>query len=187
MAIQNLFHAGKMASQDVRTFLAGAIVLDENDEPIEAPDGGLVELGNLHADDTYSATGLEYDVYDAKAPAAEPKDLALIDYAGVSQGEIGENEYKIGLKLYGLKVPAGQVTRVRRPALHDKFWLGEANFKTQPAIGDGYGISAGEFAHAKVADESQHDGYMIRVQIARELTTGMRSQGHMYLVEVVAL
>lgn len=185
----SLIHAGKMASQDVRTFLANAVILDEDSNPIEAPNGALVDLIALRADTTYSATGREYDVYDAKAPAAEYKDLALVDYAGVQEGEIGGNVIRWGDKLYALRVPAEVATRVRRPAMHDKYWLGEANFDATPAIGDAYGIKAGEFVHGKIeaADEAAHQGYMVRVQIERELTTGMRNQGHIYMVEVIKL
>ena len=178
-----------MASDDVRTYLANAVVLDGNNAEIEAPDGGLVDLVALRADTTYSNTGLQYDVYNAKAPTADYADLALIDYAGIQEGVIGGNAYRIGDKLYNLTVPAGRPTRVRRPALHDKFWLGSANFAAEPAIGDAYGINAGAFTHAKIAaaDVASHTGYMIRIRIARELTTGMRSQGNMYLAEVVQL
>jgi hypothetical protein len=189
MANKNLFYAGKMASQQLDVYLAGAVVLDANDEPIEAPDGGLVELGDLVADDTYSATGLQYDVYEAKAATTDYKDLALIDYAGVQEGEIGGNEYKIGDKLYGLKVPAGVVTRVRRPHLHDKFWLGDDNYDTVPTLGDHYGVDTGKFTHAKIAaeDVATHTGYMVKIVCVRELTVGHRSNGGQYLNEVKAL
>lgn len=191
MANKNLFHAGKMISQDVRTYLASAYINSKTGEPIEAPDGGLVELVALHADDTYSKTGVEYDVYDAQpVNSADPEkygDLAFIDYAGVSEGEIAGNEYKVGIKLYGLKVPAGQITRVRRPAIHDKFWLGAANFAVQPAIGDEFGIHADEFDLAKITNSEEHQGFKVKVLLIRELTTGMRDQGTMALCEVEAL
>lgn len=189
MANQSLFHAGKMISEDVRTYLANAVVLDGSDEPIEVADGSIVDLGALRADLTYSSTGQEYDVYSAKAPAASYKDLALVDYAGIQEGAIGGLQLRWGDKLYGLRVPAGVATRVRRPGLHDKYWLGEENFAVAPAIGDAFGINVGHFDHAKIAaaDEAAHQGYMIRVQIERGLTTGMRDQGHMYMVEVVQL
>lgn len=188
MANKNLFYAGKMASQQLDVYLAGAVVLDGNNKPIEAPDGGLVELGDLYADDTYSATGKQYDVYEAKAATTTGKDIALIDYAGIQEGNIGGNEYKIGDKLYGLMVPAGVVTRVRRPHLHDKFWLGDDNYvgETKPAMGDYYGINNGAFTHAKIAagDVATHTGYMVKIVAVRELTVGHRSNGGQYLNEV---
>jgi hypothetical protein len=184
MANQHLFFAGKMGSQQLDVLLANAYIVDGEGEGIEAPDGGLVELKELHADDTYSATGLQYDVYDATKPTAEPEDLALIDYAGVSEGEIAGNEYKIGIKLYNLNVPANTITRVRRPMLHDKFWLGADNFDFEPAIGDLAGVKADDFKHTQLQEAA---GYTVKVRIARELTTGTRSQGKMFLVEVVSL
>lgn len=187
MANQHLFYAGKMGSQQLDVLLAGAVILDGDGDEIKVENGSLVELGDLRDDDTYSVTGKQYDVYDAKAPSAEPKDLAIVDYAGVPEGEINGNEWKLGIKLYMNPVPAGAITRVRRFMLHDKFWLGAANYATEPALGDHYGVKAGAFEHAKIADMSQHKGYAVKVQIARELTTGMRNQGMMYLNEVVAL
>lgn len=184
MANQHLFFAGKMGSQQIDVLLANAYIVDGEGEAIEAPDGGLVELKELHADTTYSATGLEYDVYDATKPTAEPKDLALIDYAGVSEGKIAGNDYKIGIKLYNLNVPAGVITRVRRPMLHDKFWLGADNYDFDPAIGDLAGVKADDFKHTQLQEA---EGYTVKVLIARELTTGTRSQGKMFLNEVVSL
>jgi len=187
MANQHLFYAGKMGSQQVDVLLAGAVVLDGNDDPIEVENGSLVDLGNLRADDTYDANGKQLDVYDAKAPTATPTDLAIVDYAGIPEGEINGNQWKLGVKLYSNPVPAGTITRVRRFMLHDKFWLGAANYETAPAMGDHYGIKANAFVHAKIADMSQHTGYAVKIQLVRELTTGMRSQGKQYLNEVVAL
>lgn len=184
MANQHLFFAGKMGSQQLDVLLANAYIVDGEGEAIEAPDGGLVELGELHADDTYSANGLQYDVYDATVPSEEPKDLALIDYAGISEGEIAGNEYKIGIKLYNLNVPAGVLTRVRRPMLHDKFWLGADNYDFEPAIGDLAGVKAGEFKHKKL---TAANGYTVKIRIVRELTAGTRSHGKMFLNEVVSL
>ena len=189
MANKHLFFAGKMGSQQIDVLLANAYVVDAEGEAIEAPDGGLVELKKLHADETYSANGLQYDVYDAEKPSEEPKDLALIDYAGISEGEIAGNEYKIGIKLYNLNVPAGTITRVRRPMLHDKFWLGADNYDFEPAVGDLAGVKADDFKHAKLELEegAKPEGYAVKVLIERELTTGTRSQGKMFLNEVVSL
>lgn len=189
MAKQHLFFAGKMGSQQLDVLLANAYIVDGEGEAIEAPDGGLVELKDLRADDTYSADGLQYDVYDAEKPGEEPKDLALIDYAGISEGEIAGNEYKIGIKLYNLNVPAGVITRVRRPMLHDKFWLGEDNYDFDPKLGDLAGVKANDFKHAKItlAEGKEPEGYAVKVRIVRELTTGTRSQGKMFLNEVVSL
>ena len=53
--------------------------------------------------------------------------------------------------MHNLMIPAGTVFRVRRLALHDKFWLGEGNFEGVPAVGK-YGIlEAGKYDH-KVSD-----------------------------------
>ena len=189
MANQHIFFAGKMGSQQLDVLLANARVM-EDDEPIAAPDGGLVVLGDLEQDMTYAATGdYQYDVYEAAKPAAATDEVALIDYAGVSEGEIAGNEYKIGVKLFGLDVPAGTLTRVRRPMLHDKFWLGADNYDFEPAVGDLAGAQADSFKHAKIALEpaAEPEGYAIKIIGVRELVTGNKANGLMYLNEVVSL
>ena len=79
---------------------------------------------------------------------------------------------------------AGVITRVRRPFMHDKFWLGADNYDFDPAVGDLAGVKAGDFKHKKL---TAADGYTVKIRIARELTAGTRSHGQMFLNEVVSL
>ncbi|MBO7732385.1 MAG: hypothetical protein J6S67_07525 [Methanobrevibacter sp.] len=176
----NVFKRGKMISGVVDSYLANAIAA------VEVPDGALVTLGDLVADTTYDANGVEYDTYVAAAPAAATDEVVIVDYAGISEGEIAGNEYKMGIKLYGLKVPAGQIMRVRRLGLHDKFWLGEDNFASDPTVGQFAKATASAFTHTPAAALPE-SGYAIKVLAKEGLTTGMRANGDIYLCEVVQL
>lgn len=176
-----LFFAGKMLSQDADSQVTSAIF----EEPIK--DGSLVVLGDLAEDLTYRAEGdVEYDLYEGAAPEAATDEVAIVDYAGISGGDINDNYYKLGVKLFNLEAPAGELVRVRRLHLHDKFWLGEDNFDGEPVVGEFATAKAGEFKHAP-ASEKPEEGYAIKVLREQDLTTGMESNGKMYLCEVVAL
>lgn len=178
--------SGKMISNNVDTYLANAKVYD-GDNAIEAPNGGLVVLGDLLADTTYDEKGVEYDSYKAEKPAASTDEIAIIDYAGIQELVDGENNsYKLGINMYNLTVPAGEFTRVRRLGLHDKFWLAEGNFDAAPTVGE-YGIAdAGKFTH-KASAEKATSGYCVKILDKKGLTTGMKDNGYMYLVEVISL
>lgn len=175
-----VFKEGKMASNVLDSSLTNAIA------EVAMPDGALVVLGDLVADTTYIATGVEYDTYEAAAPAAATDEVAIIDYAGISEGPINDNVYKMGVKLYNLTVPAGQIARVRRLALHDKFWLGASNFESTPVVGKYATATAAKFTHTPASTLPQ-SGYAIKVLVENDLTVGMKSEGKIYLVEVVQL
>lgn len=180
-----IFYSGKMISDQIDAYTTNGV-----NALVEFHDGDLVKLGDLAADTTYDTTynanGKEYDVYEAAAPAAASDEVGIIDYAGISEGEIAGNEYKIGKKLYDLTIPAGTNFRVRRLNLHDKFWVGAGNFVATPVVGEYAGATAGD-ARFTAAAALPAAGLGVKVLVERDLTTGMRSNGKMYLVEVVQL
>ena len=176
-----VMYSGKMVSDQIDAYLTNGVA-DSN-----LKDGDLVALGDLVADTTYVATGdVQYDVYEADFPAAATDEVVIIDYAGISEGEINDNEYKIGKKLYNLTIPAGTNFRVRRLALHDKFWLGTDNFASTPVVGE-YATATADAGEHTPANALPASGYAVKVLVEKDLTTGMRSQGKIYLVEVVQL
>lgn len=178
---KNLFFAGKMLSQDADSQVTNAVLESA------VKDGALVVLGDLAADTTYVANGdFEYDVYEAAAPVAATDEVVIVDYAGISGGDIYDNYYKIGVKLFGLEAPAGEIVRVRRLHLHDKFWLGEANFESAPTVGKFAAAKAGSMLHEPAA-ALPVSGYAIKILKEDYLTTGMESNGKKYLCEVVQL
>lgn len=176
------FYAGKMLSQDVDSYVTNGIAKEL------VPNGALVKLGDLVKDATYAENGVEYDTYEIGEVEATTDEVAIVDYAGISEGEIAGNDYKLGIKLYDLQVPAGVATRVRRLALHDKFWLAAGNISGEPKVGQ-YAIpTAGAYTHAAAANlEGQSAGYAIKIIAEKDLTAGMRTEGKQYLCEVVQL
>lgn len=178
-----VMYSGKMISDQIDAYLTNGVAV------ADLKDGDLVTLGNLAADTTYVATGdVQYDVYEATVPAAATDEVGIIDYAGISEGEINGNEYKIGKKLYNLTVPAGTNFRVRRLNLHDKFWLGESNFgQTAPTVGEFAAVAADTTGNFAAASTLPASGLAVKVLVEKDLTTGMRAQGKIYLVEVVQL
>ena len=183
--MKNTFKEGKMLSNVADSYLANAIFKAEEDlAPVI--DGALVVLGDLIKDTTYAADGVEYDTYEAKAPQAAGDEVVIVDYAGISQGEITGNVYKMGSKLYGLKAPAGEIVRVRRLALHDKFWLGEGNFEGAPVVGQYAIATANKVTHTPNA-EKQAGQYCVKIIDSKDFTVGMKNNGKLYLCEVVAL
>lgn len=182
----HVFKEGKMASNVLDSALTNALVVDGNGDAVKAFDGSLVVLGELASDTTYDANGLEYDLYLATAPAAATDEVVIVDYAGISEGEIAGNTYKLGQKLYDLEVPAGMPTRVRRLHLHDKFWLGEDNFASAPTVGKYAVATASDMRHTPAASIAAGQ-YNIKILVKQDLTAGMASKGSLYLCEVVAL
>ena len=184
----SVFKEGKMASNTLDIMLASAMVYESTD-PVAVKDGSLVVLGDLLTDDTfstYSITKVQYDAYKAAKPAAATDEVVIVDYAGISEGGINGNNYKLGNKLYDLSVPAGTLTRVRRLALHDKFWLGEDNFASAPTVGQFATAAANAYTHAP-ANALPESGYAVKILASEDLTAGMASKGKLYLVEVVQL
>lgn len=181
----NLFYSGLMVSDQIDAKLAGAVVLDSSDAEIAVKDGSVVALGDLVADTTYTATGdFQYNTYKAKAPAAVTDEVVIVDYAGISGGNIRDNYYKLGVKLYNGEAPAGEVVRVRRLAKHDKFWLGADNFESTPTVGKFAELKADSFKHDP-KDTHTEGQYCVKILKEEDLTTGMESNGKKYLCEVI--
>lgn len=172
---------GKMASNTLDSMLTNGV-----SDSLAIKDGDLVVLGDIVANDLYTTN--EYDTYKAAYPTAPTTDeVAIVDYAGISEGPIVGNVYKIGNKLFNLTVPTGTKFRVRRLALHDKYWLGEDNFATAPTVGQ-YAIATnGSGVHtpnASIADS----GYCVKILASKGFTAGMTTDSkQIYLCEVVKL
>lgn len=169
------FKSGKMATNVLDSMLANA----KATETIK--DGSLVKLGDLIEDDVYGDA--DYDTYKAEKPD-NTEEVVIADYAGVSEGAITGNNYKLGVKLYDLMIPAGTVFRVRHLALHDKFWLGQDNFEGDPAVGKYAIAETGKYDH-KVTDVKPVSGYGVKIIAEKGMTVGMKADGKLFLCEVV--
>lgn len=175
----NMFKAGKMVSNVVDAALANGV----GAKPVI--DGAAIVLKNLSEDPDF-LENYEYDVYEMVAPNEPTDEIAIVDYAGISEDDISGNRYKIGNKLYGLSVPAGIPTRIRRLFLHDKFWLGDGNFSAKPVVGEYATVKKGSDLHVPMALMPKN-GYVVKILSEESLTAGMTSVGTKYLCEVVQL
>lgn len=116
---------------------------DENTHTLsECPDGAIVEIVDLMKSDLYGFK--DPNVYAIKAPSADNVEVAVVDYVGVSEGKIMNVNYREGTKLYGLEVPEGRQTRVRRLCKHDTAYWSKDCFVGAAA--------AGKFAVPTVGD-----------------------------------
>lgn len=182
----NLFYAGKMLSQDADSQVVNALY-QEAGVDAAVKDGSLVVLGDLAEDLTYAANGdYHYDLYKAEAPAAVTDKVAILDFAGISGGEINENYYKLGVKLFNLEAEAGEPVRARRLFLGDRFWLGEDNFESKPVVGEYAELKVGS---CKADPKASHTPGQFGLKIRKEqdLNAGMELKGKMYLCEVIDL
>jgi len=178
-----IFDSGKMVSDHNEAYITNAVFESA------VKNGSFCVLGDLADDTTYDASGKEYDVYEAAAPAAVTDEVVVVDYAGINELSYA-GSLKYGIKLYELMVPAGVATRVRRLVKHDKFWLAAGNFKGTPtkalAVGK-YGILEANAYYLDCADAAPQAGFAVKILIAKDLTVGMKSEGKQYLCEVVQL
>lgn len=172
---------GKMASNTLDSMLANGV-----SDSLVINDGDLVVLGDLAANDIYETN--EYDTYKVAYPTTPTTDeVVIVDYAGVSEGTIIGNVYKIGNKLYNLTVPAGTPFRVRRLALHDKYWLGEDNFASKPTVGQFAIATASNGKHTPNASIAE-SGYCVKILASKGFTAGTTTDSKdIYLCEVVKL
>ena len=175
----NVFKAGKMVSNVVDAALVNGVAM----KPVI--DGAIVVLGKLYADPDF-LEDYEYDVYEMTAPNEPTDEIAIVDYSGIQEGDISGNRYKIGDELYGLTVPTGTPTRVRRLVLHDKFWLGDGNFSVKPVVGEYATAKKGSNLHVPMASMPKN-GYAVKILSEESLTAGMMSVGRKYLCEVIQL
>ena len=188
-----VFSKALMASESVQSYV-GSTRFMADDEYAEVMDGAFVVLGDLDLDGVYSAESVDYNVYKSTAPAATTDKVVVIDIAGVSEGVIAGNTYKIGVKLVDLKAAPGFAVRFRRLAVGDKFWLGEGCFAS--AVGEnGYAALTANDVTLTPAASQPGSGFAVKIQASKDLTVGQMvaknadgsTYEQLYLCEVVQL
>lgn len=180
------FEKALMASEDIKVYVGSALYqVSNNNAPIH--DGAFVVLGDLALDTTYQNSGdYTYNVYLATAPAAVTDKVVVLDYAGIQEGTIGGNDYKMGIKLYDLVCPAGRPCRFRRMVVGDKMWLSDGLFASTPTIGKFAELTA---INTILTPQASHTSgqFGVKILAQTEMTTGQIANGIKYLVEVVEL
>ena len=180
------FNKALMASEDVKAYVGSALFQDNGvDAPIH--DGAFVVLGDLALDQTYQNAGdYAYNVYLAAAPEAVTDKVVVLDYAGIQEGTIGANDYKMGIQLYNLVCPAGRPCRFRRMVVGDKMWLSDGLFASVPTIGEYAELTADDTILTPQASHTAGQ-FGVKILAQTEMTTGQIANGIKYLVEVVEL
>ena len=165
-----------MASEDVKSYLVSGVCKDK-----ELADGSLVEIGDLIDHEVYK--GLKDMNTREIKPYAGTGRVGIVDYVGVSKGEIMGVVYSEGVKTCGLPCPAGALTRVRCPKVGDEFYPGEDNFESTPTVGE-FAIagSDGQWAPAAVA---ANDKLCVKVEFGKDKIIGVKNEGKKFYCTVI--
>lgn len=186
MATQT-FYKALMASESVLSFL-GSTKYQAESEFAEIHDGALVTLAGLAKNDAYNIGDvdnvLDDNVFLSAAPAAVTDPVVIVDIAGVSNGIIAGNNYKIGIKLTDLKAEPGVAVRYRRLVKGDMFWLSDGCFATAPTVGQFATATASSTLHTPAAADPADGSYCVKILDSRDLTVGSKSAGTLYLCQV---
>lgn len=188
-----VFSKALMMSEDVQSYV-GSTRFYESEAPAEIFDGAFVVLGDLDADKVYGGGAVDYNVYKSSAPTADNQVMVVVDIAGISEGVIAGNTYKIGNKLVDLKAQAGFPVRFRRLALGDKFWLGEGNFVEAPN-GRAYATCTGGSMLLNPTSDMPYGGkFGVKIVATQDLVVGQTvaknsadKYEQLYLCEVISL
>ena len=183
-----VFRTAKMMSESVQSYVISCQYQEDNKDA-QIADGSFVKLGELKDDKTYVAAGdKDYNVYLASKPTAVTDEVVVIDYPGVSEGDIAGNSYRLGVKLFDLTAPAGRPVRARRLALHDRFWLGEGNFNGTPTVGNICGLEANQVTlKDSGGKEITPNQLNVKIHLGKDFNYGQSADGKLYLCEVVGL
>ena len=192
MAKNETMRPGLMASESVQSYLV-SIKFMKDEDYAEIHDGALVVIGDLIDSDAYNVgerngvnvEGIkDYNVYKATAPAADTDDVLIVDLAEIPGGEIGGNYINYGIKLFGLRKPAGGTARARVLKKYDKFWLSDDCFVGTPEVGK-YAIATANDTHHTVVDDAKTDGYCVKIEASTDFAPGRESIGTLYLCRVL--
>lgn len=179
-----IFQKIQMASEDVKSLLKTGVFYAEGVEAV-THDGALVHIGDPVDHDLYSSMkDLNARKIEAVTSATD-KLMGFVDYVGVSQADVMGVTYRIGDKTAGVAPIAGERIRVRVPALHDEFWLGADNFKSEPSVGDFVVPTVGDTVLTVGSETS--DGLCLKVEDTKTLITGQVNDGTLYRCRVVSL
>ena len=93
----------------------------------------------LQAEAPLVGTGVEAIAAKDSGAVVISNSDGIVDYVGVSESDVVGVNYKgLSIKVAGLPVPAGALTRVRVPQIGDEFFLGDENFTATPTAGSVY-------------------------------------------------
>ena len=172
----------KMSSEyDGSKLVSGYFYADDAQAAVE--DGTLVVVGDVVDHSVF--TGMyDFDNRKVTLPEATTDRVAVVDYVGVSEGMIGGNLYREGIKTAGLTCPAGRPTRVRVLEVGDTFFTASGNFDTTPSKGK-FAIPTANSGVWTVVNEASDTETCIKIEGSKPLTQGTVDADTLYFCTVV--
>lgn len=171
----------KMVSEDVTAYdITGKFM--SNSQLAEVEDGAFVVVGDLMKSTVYS--GKDYNVFEIKAPAAVTDEVAVVDIADVSKGDVRGEAWRVSARTDGLVAEAGQPVRVKILKKYDRFFLSDAGFESAPTVGEYATIKANstKLSPASTKTEGQ---FNVKIEGVKDFVLGQTVAGKMYYCRVL--
>lgn len=171
----------KMVSEDVTAYdITGKFM--SNSQLAEVEDGAFVVVGDLMKSTVYS--GKDYNVFEIKAPAAATDEVAVVDIADVSKGDVRGEAWRVGIRTDGLIAEAGQPVRVRILKKYDRFFLSDTGFKSAPTVGKFATIEANSTKLVPAGAETAGQ-FNVKIEAVKDFVLGQTVAGKMYYCRVL--
>lgn len=196
-----MFNKINMRSEDLHAMLKDGYFVDANGFAA-VEDGALVSICDPMTHELYDGTfGQPYTIPTTPIPADSIKDLnartikaydasepiyGFVDYVGVNTADVMGVQYRVGDKVAGIGVPAGEHTRVRMVELGDEFYLGDENFASAPTVGQFAAPTANNTKLTPAATKAAA-GLCIKIDDTKPLIMGQVNNGVLYRCRVVQL
>lgn len=161
------FQKNLMASEDVKSLLvtgvSSTLAFNDGDAVVI---GGLADVADVNVRTLTYGTGA----------------TGVVDYVGVSHGDIQGVTYRDGIKTIGLTAVAGEPVRVRIFKEADTFYLTTANFTGTPAVGK-FATAAADGTWT-IADTAPATGAYLKIETSKNLIMGTRNADVQYFCSV---
>lgn len=172
----------KMASEDVNSLLlTGKFKANANYAEVE--DGALVVVGDLDASTVY-AGNKDMNVFEIKAPAADTDEIAIVDIADVSKGDVRGEAWRVGIRTDGLVGTAGQPVRVRLLKKYDRFFVSGDAFDGEVEVGK-YATAKADSTKFAPAAAPAEGKFCVKIEMAKDFVLGQTVAGKMYYCRVL--
>lgn len=155
-----------MASEDIQSYLVTGRCEDE------LADGSIVTIGDL-CDHAVYKNVKDMNARVLTAGYTKGKRYGIVDYVGVPQGAINGVTMKIGNKICGIPVPAGENTRVRILAVGDEMYIADGNFSAAPEAGKVYTADA----TGAYVEGTEGEGFSFKVEYVTDKILGQVNAG----------
>lgn len=173
----------KMVSEDVNAYdVTGKYKANGAYAAIE--DGALVVLGDLDASTVYTGNK-DMNVFEIKAPAADTDEIAIVDIADVSKGDVRGEAWRVGIRTDGLMAEAGQPVRVRILQKFDRFWISGDAFNGDVTVGQYAIATANSTKFTPNAADASADKFCVKIEMAKDFILGQTVAGKMYYCRVL--